>query len=426
MSAYPNSVAPPNPASLQEIREQVDRIVRSKEFRGSETLRALLSFLATCALEGRAEPVGVREIARAVFGRSEDFDSQNDSVVRVHTGRLRSKLAEYYMEEGADDDVIIAIPKGSYSLFCHRRQVNVPAALADSPAISIQPEKASQPVLLELEARRSISIGLALCLLGVAIAATWFAGSWLRQRSSPVPETIREFWSGFAMGDESPLLVFSNFKFIELAGGSLETVRGPDSAGRPVIDTYTTMGEVMGVFEVSKALARFDKSPRVKRSRLLTWDEAKDSSLIFIGGPLAETPLRDVQLLKDFKFLERTPSTSGAIANLHPQSGEQPVYSVPIPYPAVHAAQSVTDYALVVLRPGLTANHRILILAGITEYGTQGATEYVTSKEHLEELLSKLHVKRSQPLPWFEALLRVRLEGGVPLDSSIEALHLLH
>ncbi len=56
-----------------------------------------------------------------VFGRSDDFDPQLDSMVRVQAGRLRAKLAEYYNVNGADDAIVVELPKGTYVLAFHHR-----------------------------------------------------------------------------------------------------------------------------------------------------------------------------------------------------------------------------------------------------------------------------------------------------------------
>ena len=47
-----------------------------------------------------------------MLGRSAGFDPQNDSTVRVQAGRLRVKLEEYYSHEGADDAIVVELPKG--------------------------------------------------------------------------------------------------------------------------------------------------------------------------------------------------------------------------------------------------------------------------------------------------------------------------
>jgi hypothetical protein len=401
--------------SEKELTEQVDRILHSGSFRGSEILRNLLSYLLTCAHEHRVEPVKVKEIARAVFGRSEDFDSQSDSVVRVHTGRLRSKLAEYYMSEGVDDDVIVTIPKGSYALSCHFR----PQTLAPLPSV---PDAVPDLALEELgsesrpRTRVLIPLGPVILLILLSVVATWFMSGFLRDKSEArrVPPALRTFWRDFVVDSETPLIVFSNFRLIGSVDTALRGYNGPDDPQKDIKDTYTTMGEVMGVFEVSKTFSLFQKPVRAKRGRLLTWDEAKDSNLIFVGGPLAQTPLRDVPVLKDLQFRNGEPAKAGAVVNLHPRPGENSTYV---------SMGAQLDYAVIALRPGLSQHHRILVLAGVNEYGTQGATEFVTREEHVNDLLSRLKLKPGGTLPWFESLLRVKMEGGVPVQTELVFVH---
>src|SRR5713101_2810919 len=116
-----------------QINRQVERILHSSQFSSAGLLRSLLSYLTERAIGHTGEHLKVKEIATHVFHRSEDFDSQTDSVVRVHVGRLRSKLAEFYMNEGAEDDVILEVPKGAYLLaFRFRSTV---ASLAPIPEI---------------------------------------------------------------------------------------------------------------------------------------------------------------------------------------------------------------------------------------------------------------------------------------------------
>src|SRR2546430_15834439 len=42
-------------------------------------------------------------------------------MVRVQAGRLRAKLAEYYGSEGAEDSILVEMPKGNYVLTFHQR-----------------------------------------------------------------------------------------------------------------------------------------------------------------------------------------------------------------------------------------------------------------------------------------------------------------
>jgi DNA-binding winged helix-turn-helix (wHTH) protein len=423
----------PTPAPLRsgnEIQTQIERILRSDAFRGSEILRNLLSYLFSCALEGRSEPLKVREIATAVFGRSENFDSQTDSVVRVHAGRLRSKLAEYYMSEGVEDDLVVTIPKGGYDLSWHSRHLATPLGVAPSDPAS--PEHSSfsrvenSSFTGDVTPHTSISTRVAVVLLAVAIVVTALAAGFFLRNPRPATVTpgLNAFWAPFISSSETPLMVFSNFRLVGSISSTLQKYSGPSETETQVIDTYTTMGEVMGVFEVTRLLTSWGKPVRTKRGKLLTWDEAKDSNLIFIGGPLAETPLRDVKVLNELQFQDGPFSAEhkgGAVINLHPRKGEDPVYYGSDAFAG--DSRSSFDYAVIALRPALSRGHSILVLAGITEFGTQAAAEYVTREEHVTELLARLARKAGGPAPWFEALLRVQIEGGVPVQSSIVLVH---
>ena len=88
---------------------------------GSESLCKLLRYLARHVLDHPGTPIKEYQIATEVFGRSADFDPQLDSMVRVQAGRLRVKLSEYYAGDGAEDPIIVELPKGTYVLAFHHR-----------------------------------------------------------------------------------------------------------------------------------------------------------------------------------------------------------------------------------------------------------------------------------------------------------------
>jgi hypothetical protein len=222
-------------------------------------------------------------------------------------------------------------------------------------------------------------------------------------------------WRPFVSPREQPIIVFSTFRL----GGSLDTEVHPltaEASSPGEINTYTTTGEVMGVFEVSRMLASFGQSARAKHGRSLTWDEAKDSNLIFVGGPLAQTPLRNLPPMHDLQFQkgwQGLPATTAAIVNMHPQSGEQSFYQGPTVRPFRF------DYAIIAVKPTFNPKRRALILAGITEFGTQAASDFVVQEDRVSELLNRLHVKTGAPIPCFEALIRVNIESDVPVQSEL-------
>ena len=63
-----------------------------------------------------------------------------------------------------------------------------------------------------------------------------------------------------------------------------------------------------------------------------------------------------------------------------------------------------------------------MILAGTTTLGTQAAVEFVCSENSLKDLLGRLKVSQTGEMKPFEAVLRVKVTRGVPVESSIVAL----
>ncbi|RFC00152.1 hypothetical protein B5K11_00230 [Rhizobium leguminosarum bv. trifolii] len=101
-------------ASQEEVQQQLERILSSREFRLPERARRFLEFVVTETLAGRRDYLKAFTIAQAVFGRDAHFDAQQDPCVRIEAGRLRRELEHYYLTDGGADRIIITIPKGGY------------------------------------------------------------------------------------------------------------------------------------------------------------------------------------------------------------------------------------------------------------------------------------------------------------------------
>jgi hypothetical protein len=70
----------------------------------------------------------------------------------------------------------------------------------------------------------------------------------------------------------------------------------------------------------------------------------------------------------------------------------------------------------------MVPDRRALIIAGRTTFGTQGATEFLLDENHVSGLLKRLRVGSSGRLPFFEALLRIKISGGVPVQPELVLL----
>jgi hypothetical protein len=113
-----------------EVQAALDRILASESFRTSPQLGAFLRYVVEAALAGRAASIKGYTIAVEALGRDQNFDPQADPIVRVEATRLRRAMERYYAGAGADDPVVIDLPRGSYVPTFARRG----AAAAPPPA----------------------------------------------------------------------------------------------------------------------------------------------------------------------------------------------------------------------------------------------------------------------------------------------------
>jgi tetratricopeptide (TPR) repeat protein len=94
------------------MRAELDRILLSAEFQGSERRSRLLKYLVEKAIAG--EPVKEYSIGVDVFGKRPDYDPRIDPAVRVEMGRLRTRLSTYYAGPGKANRERLEFPKRSY------------------------------------------------------------------------------------------------------------------------------------------------------------------------------------------------------------------------------------------------------------------------------------------------------------------------
>jgi len=101
-------------AKSADIVETLDEILAHKIFAASPKAQDFLRYIITEALAGRAEKLTGTTIAQDVYEKDSDFDSIQDSVVRVTARRVRYMLQDYYSQCSDEPKVKISIPKGKY------------------------------------------------------------------------------------------------------------------------------------------------------------------------------------------------------------------------------------------------------------------------------------------------------------------------
>jgi len=124
------------------VEAQLDRIMTSSGFCHAPRLQRFLSYVVGEYLAGRTDRLKGYTIGLEVFDKSDNFDPQSDTIVRVQARALRQKLEHYYTHDGAADPVVITIPKGTYEpefAVAAEAGVTAPAAVPGKPSIAVLP-----------------------------------------------------------------------------------------------------------------------------------------------------------------------------------------------------------------------------------------------------------------------------------------------
>ena len=112
--------------SKKEILQALDNVLSSDLFSRSSVLSSFLKFIVEETLEGNTEGLKEYTIAVNALGKPSEFNPQVDAIVRIHAGRLRRLLNEYYIRPGITDTIMIEVVKGTYVPVFRTHLINKP------------------------------------------------------------------------------------------------------------------------------------------------------------------------------------------------------------------------------------------------------------------------------------------------------------
>ena len=437
--------------STTEKLEQLEKVLQSHTLAGSESLRGLLHYVARKAIGDEATNLKEYTIATEVFGRSGTFDARTDSVVRVQAKRLRAKLQEYYETEGKTDKVLIDIPKGHYSVtFSFAPNSHAIDAVSDTDT-EISAATVIPPSNLDKERTWRMGLILAVIVLAIGVVMLTVSNRDLRKQSKETLSINGEVdagavWKPFLSSEAPTLLVLSNPAVYRFSNGadpdvllkrSVElTPQEADWLAEALKDRfvmrqnrtprlilapadYTGVGEAIGLQRVADLFRSAGKSVTLKQSRTVSAEDMKTYNVISLGSVWANDWSGKLPIKEDFTY-----SVNATIVNASPQPGEELEYR---PQFNERTGDLVEDYGLITVKPGVTDETTLMVLAGIKSEGTQAAAEYVTKKEYLNILNQRLQQLpgSSGPPRYYQVLLKVDVDNGIPITASILTIHKL-
>jgi len=366
---------------LEANQAQVQRIIQSKAFRTSEVHRNLLQYLAGKSLSGTADSLKEYTVGLDVFAKPESYDPRQESVVRMHVGRLRQKLAEYYRSEGVDDPILVDVPKGGFKVTFETREIRLEPIAAAAEEIPRRGENRRVEIILG-----------GLLALSAACALIFGIELWRHKPATAVGAPAA------------------------YASTELEQLWGPILASnRPLMVCLAASNGVTGVgtasasFLLGQFLAHRKDNVLLTRSDLLSMPEVIMDNVVFLGPASGNRQIQAISTGQPF-VLE-----PNGIRDLNPEPGEPAFIPDHNPQAGADADESL---ALISHVPGLYGNGDILYLSGNEISSTLAAVRALTDPTLARELVSKLKTRDGHLPRFYQMVLKVRSMDSMPIEIS--------
>jgi hypothetical protein len=426
-------------ASEAARRELVHRIAHSQTFGRSERLGTLLTYVCEMALKGREAEINEQKIGEEVFGRSRDYDSAVDGIVRSQASRLRHRLELYFQQEGADEPVRIVIPRGGYVPVFELQDTSPPALPVAEPTELLADTTPSVPTpTSNVHQTRSVLWGWGLSLVfGILLIAVFIHD---RQRQGPIVAAAptHPFWSHIFTKGQATMVVAPDsglVLFHGVSGQDVDLKQYLDAGYRTESDggshlspaaaaqrsrllslansRYTSMADVEAILSLKDRARTLGSEVSVRYARDLRPNDFKTGTVILLGASSANPWVELFEHNMNFVLTDNYAGSFGVL-NRSPQKGE------PAQWESVTTDPQRRVFAVVAYLSNLSGDGNALIIEGTTVAGTEAATDFVNDDAQLLPFLNR--IRRSDgSLPHFELLLEAHNLSASAVQSQILA-----
>ncbi len=389
-----NATIPSGECSRERVESTLAIILASDPFRTTPQCRDLLRHIVTQTLNSEHELLKERVLGTTVFGRKPDYDTASDPIVRVRAADVRKRLAQFYQSNaGLAGMARIDIPTGGYHatfrVLHGAREEHIDGSLENvqqtsfAHGPSLPQSEAVAPSGHQGHAWMVVSLSSALVLL---ITAGVFWGIWLSNKHT----RFEEFWAP-ALASSKPITIYNAdspaYRLrcdTPAERNGVPPVAGTENAscavgGRidiseliPVHNQFITIGDGYATALLCGLLARHEKPYQLRFGSELSFVDLRYSPAVLIG---AFNNGWTLETTRDLKFVfSNYPS-------IRERDGQNRVWALP------HVSadgETAEDYAIVSRVFSSETGQVLIAAAGITQYGTRAAGEFLTTREELE------------------------------------------
>jgi hypothetical protein len=377
------------------VRAELDSMLKASIFAQSNRCKRFLSYVVLQTLSGNGGELKERTIGIRVFDRINDYDTGDDSIVRVTANEVRKRLGQYYAETAGVHSVQIELPRGSYvpefRIQATRRGKKedgstVPESVSESsesagtslraePVPTIAPASVPAPESPTISPSRNIlerrafylAIVIVLVVVGIVILGL------LRR---PAVNNIPDLWASF-LHPSSPVLVCIDTHQLPVPGSV-------SSQGQKFVDMVLrqqiiALDDAAVLSSMAAMLGKKEIPFRVVGAEQTSLADLRRQPVILIGAIDNKWTIRLTRDLR-YRIEVANPPNSGAakepVASIIDSQQPANRWSTDLSVP-FNAWKS--DYAVVARMDDATTGVPVLVEAGLGNDGTLAASELITS-----------------------------------------------
>src|SRR5580658_1831832 len=395
--------------------EQLERLLASPYFSHSRRFPSFLRFIVTQTLSGQMEALKERTLGVEVFGKSANYDTANDPIVRVTAAEIRKRIAQYYQDPVHEYELRLSLPPGSYvpkfdpphSVRVEEPHSTLPSAHGSQASGTVSTVDGSNEPETRGAASRSRRwrtpglTGVVLLLMAI--------GGWIWWASSRT-SALMQFWAP-VLNSSDPVL-FCIADQTQYTAIALRDAQDPsrvqvlhDNLTAVVIDDLTPTVKIAGFLQSNH------KKYSMRGEGSTTLMDLRAGPTVFIGAYDNQWTLR---LLKPLRFHFVNDESMMHFGIVDSNSKAPPSWVVDRGQQI--ATNNYNDYAIVARFTDSTTGRLAVVAAGIGRGGTIAAGELLTDAAQLAPVLRAAGDKRN-----IELVLSTPIIGGEPGPPRVEA-----
>lgn len=389
------------------VRAELELMLASPIFAQSNRCKNFLNYVVLQTLSGKASDLKERTIGICVFERSNDYDTGEDSIVRVTANEVRKRLGQFYRESLAAHPIQIELPRGAYvpefRIHPDRRGAKAEEVIAPKPLDQIVAARQTpftaevHPFIVppstaarhpsqiaertgpkKFRTARGLALAVALAVLVIGACAGGFQIWHIRARND-----FPQLWDGFLKAKGPVLICFD-----------AHDLRPVDAVSSPGSDTFfndilhkqvISVDDAAVLASMAGLLGRKGITFRVAGAGETSLADLRRQPVILIGavGNKWTTALtQDLPYRIDIAYPlgPNEPPIASIVGADQPANGPWRIdFSIPL-------SAWKTDYAIVARVDDDKTGVPVMIVAGLGNDGSLAASELISSDNLIAEL----------------------------------------